>query len=152
MTSEQGRAIKNFVIQGGGVLFYHNTPYISLHSSDLRDVLGAVTAEHPPIRPFKVRIVNPQHPITRDVGDFVVTDEQHFVKYEKDPAHVLLESVNEDGLTWKDLGTSSPAGWAYDHGKGRVCYLAPGHLLSVLWNPEYEKIQRNAARWLLREI
>jgi hypothetical protein len=152
ITPEQGAAVKNFVSQGGGVLFYHNTPFITPYNRDLRDVLGAVTEEHPPIRPFKVRIVNAGHPITRGLIDFVVTDEQHFVKYEKDPQHILLQSVNEDGLTWKNLGTSSPAGWAYDYGKGRVCYLAPGHLLTVLWNPEYEKIQRNAVKWLLKEI
>jgi hypothetical protein len=29
--------------------------------------------------------------------------------------------------------------------------MSPGHLITALWNPEYEKLQRNAARWLLRE-
>jgi type 1 glutamine amidotransferase len=151
ITPEQGKAVKEFVQGGGGALFYHNTTYISPHNEDFRDVLGAVTQQHPPLRPFKVKIVNHDHPITRGVNDFVVTDEQHFVKYEKDPKHLLMQSVNEDGLAFKDLGTSSAAGWAYDYGKGRVCYLAPGHVITALWNPEYEKIQRNAVKWLLRE-
>ena len=151
ITPEQGKAVKEFVQSGGSALFYHNTTYISPHNEDFRDVLGAVTQQHPPLRPFKVKIVNHDHPITRGVNDFVVTDEQHFVKYEKDPKYVLMQSVNEDGLAFKDLGTSSVAGWAYDYGKGRVCYLAPGHVITALWNPEYEKIQRNAVKWLLRE-
>jgi type 1 glutamine amidotransferase len=140
------------VNDGGGALLYHNVPYISPHNEDFRDVLGAVTEQHPPLRPFKVKVVNKDHPITKDVNDFVVTDEQHFVKYDKDPKYLLLESVNENGLTHKDLGTSSAAGWAYDYGKGRVCYLAPGHVITALWNPEYEKLQQNAAKWLLRKI
>lgn len=152
MTVEQGKAVKEFVQNGGGALFYHNVTYISPQNQEFRDVLGAVTREHPPLRPFKVKIVNKEHPITRGVNDFVVTDEQHFVKYEKDPKYILMESVNEDGLTWRDAGTSSVAGWAYDYGKGRVCYLAPGHVITALWNPEYEKIQRNAVKWVLREI
>ena len=151
ITEEQGKAVKEFVQNGGGALFYHNTTYISPHNQDFRDVHGAVTEGHPPLRPFKVKITNNDHPITRGVSDFVVSDEQHFVKYEKDPKHILMQSVNEDGLTWKDLGASSVAGWAYDYGKGRVCYLAPGHVLTALWNPEYEKLQKNAAKWLLRE-
>lgn len=151
ITAEQGKAVKDFAQAGGSVLFYHNTTYISPHNQDFRDVLGAVTQEHPPIRPFKVKIVNHDHPITRGVNDFVVTDEQHFVQYEKDPKYVLMQSVNEDGLGWKELGASSTAGWAYDYGKGRVCYLAPGHLITALWNPEYVKIQQNALKWLLRE-
>jgi type 1 glutamine amidotransferase len=152
ITTEQGRAVKEFVENGGGALFYHNTPYISPHNQDFRDVLGAVTEEHPPLRPFRVKITNRDHPITAGVNDFVVTDEQHFVKYEKDPKYILMQSVNEDGKTWKNLGTTSTAGWAYDFGKGRVCYLAPGHLISALWNPEYVKIQQNAVQWLLRRL
>jgi hypothetical protein len=151
-TPEEGKAVKDFVQGGGAALFYHNCTYISPHNRDFRDVIGAVTLEHPAIRPFKVKIVNHDHPITRGVADFVVTDEQHFEKFEKDPKYVLMQSVNENGLTWRDLGTSSVAGWAYDFGKGRVCYLAPGHTIAALWNPEYEKIQKNAAKWLLKEI
>ena len=150
ITGEQGRAVKDFVQNGGAALFYHNVTYISPHNQDFRDVLGVVTGEQ--LRPFKVKIVNKDHPITRGVSDFMVTDEQHFVKYEKDLKYVLMESVNEDGLTRRDAGASSVAGWAYDYGKGRVCYLAPGHVITALWNPEYEKLQKNAVKWLLREI
>jgi hypothetical protein len=30
--------------------------------------------------------------------------------------------------------------------------MAPGHMISSLWNPEYEKLQKNAIKWLLKEI
>jgi hypothetical protein len=150
ITPAQGKAVKEFVQRGGSALLMHNVTYISPHNDDFRDVLGAVTEGHPPIRTFKVKVKDPDHPITKGVRDFVVTDEQHYVQYQKDPRHLLLESVNEEGLTWRNLGTTSAAGWAYDYGKGRVCYLAPGHLLTALWNPEYVKLQQNAVRWLLR--
>lgn len=152
ITAEQGKAVKEFAANGGGILFYHNVTYISPDNEDFRDVLGAVTEGHPPLRPFKVKVMNRNHPITRDVRDFIVTDEQHFMKYTKDPKYVLLRSVNEDGLTYRNLGSECEAGWAYDYGKGRICYLAPGHMIVDLWNPEYEKLQRNAVRWLLRQI
>lgn len=168
ITAEQGKTVRDFVSRGGGILFYHNVTYISPYNEDFRDVLGAVTRGHPQMRPFKVTIANKDHPITRDVHDFVVTDEQHFVTYAKDPKYVLIRSVNEDGLAYapgpwekehlpiapEDTkpSTTCEAGWAYDYGKGRVCYLAPGHMIVDLWNPEYEKLQQNAARWLLREI
>ncbi len=149
---EQGKAIRDFVTRGGSILFYHNVTYISPYNADFKDVLGAETLGHPPMRPFKVKVVNPEHPITRGVRDFIVTDEQHFMTYQKDPKHVLMRSVNEDGLSYGKWGTSAEAAWAYDYGKGRICYLAPGHMIVDLWNPEYEKLQQNAVRWLLRQI
>jgi hypothetical protein len=104
------------------------------------------------MRPFKVKVVNPDHPITRGVRDFIVTDEQHYMAYDLDPKYVLLRSFNEDGLTYGKWGASCEAGWAYELGKGRICYLAPGHMIANLWNPEFEKLQQNAVRWLLRQI
>jgi len=156
LTAEQGKAVREFVFNGGSAFFYHNNSHVSLASQDYRDVEGAIYTGHPSIRPFKVKIVNPDHPITRGVRDFVVTDEQHYVKYDKDPKYVLMRSLNEDGLSYTgsmgDQGTSCEAGWAYDYGEGRVCFMAPGHMITVLWNPEYEKLQKNAVRWLLKEI
>ena len=155
MTDEQGRGIKQWVQEGGSLWAFHNNSQTSLMNKDYRDVEGAIYVGHPPIRPFKVKITNPEHAITKGVKDFVVTDEQHYVVYDKDPKDVLARSVNENGLTYKDqagrTNNSAEAVWAYDYGKGRVCFMAPGHMIAVLWNPEYEKMQRNAAKWLLRE-
>jgi len=49
----------------------------------------------------------------------MVNDEQHFVAYDKDPKHVILESENLDGLEYENHGRKSVAGWAYPYGKGR---------------------------------
>jgi type 1 glutamine amidotransferase len=101
-----------------------------------------------------VSVVNKEHPITREVQDFIVNDEQHFVTYDKDSKYILLRSENIDGLTdiseGKDLGAKAIAGWAYDFGKGRVVFAAVGHTLHALWQPEYFKLQKNSVRWLLR--
>lgn len=151
MTQAQGQAVRAFVMEGGAALFYHNATYIATNNPDFREVLGAVTKGHPPVRPFRVEITHPEHPIVRGASSFLVTDEQHFMTYDKDPDSVFMRSINEEGLSYRDLGSSCAAGWAYDCGLGRVCYLAPGHIIPALWNPEYEKIQQNAVRWLLRQ-
>lgn len=151
MRPEQGKAVKEFVRNGGAALFYHNVSHVSLSNADFRDVEGAAYAGHPPVRAFRVRITDRGHPVTRGVSDFLVTDEQHYVIYDKDPKHVFMRSENADGLDYDGKGPSCEAGWAYDYGKGRVCFLAPGHMISALWNPEYVKLQKNAANWLLRK-
>jgi type 1 glutamine amidotransferase len=149
---EQGRAVKEFVEKGGGFYAMHNSSHISLSSKEYRDVMGGAFDGHPPVRPFKVRITNPEHPITRGVSDFMVTDEQHYVIYDKDPKYILMRSENLDGLRFEKKGTSAIAGWAYDYGKGRIAFTGPGHNLHSMWQPEYVKIQENAVRWLLRMI
>jgi len=152
MRPKQGKAVKEFVRNGGAALFYHNVSHVSLSSADFRDVEGAAYAGHPPVRAFRIRITDRGHPITRGVNDFLVTDEQHYVMYDKDPKYVFMRSENVEGLDFDVKGPSCEAGWAYDYGKGRVCFLAPGHMISVLWNPEYVKLQKNAVNWLMRRL
>ena len=155
ITDDQCKDIKRWVQEGGSLWAWHNNSRLSLMRRDYRDVQGATIIGHPPVRPFKVKITNHDHPITKGVNDFVVTDEQHFLVYEKDPKHVLAMSVNEDGLTYSDRdgkqSTTCEAVWAYDYGKGRVCFMAPGHAMTALWNPEFEKMQKNAVKWLLHQ-
>jgi type 1 glutamine amidotransferase len=154
ITGEQGAAIRGFVQAGGALYALHNSSHISLSSKEYREVMGGAYIDHPPLRPFKVSVVNKEHPITCGVQDFIVNDEQHFVTYDKDPRYILLRSENIDGLTdiseGKDLGSKAIAGWAYDFGKGRVVFTAIGHTLHAMWQPEYFKLQKNAVRWLLR--
>ena len=152
LREEQAVALKEFVMAGNGFYSLHNNSHVSLSSKTYRDVMGGAYIGHPPLRPFKVRVVNSNHPITRGIGDFFVNDEQHFVHYDKDPKHILLEAENVDGLAFEDLGTRSVAGWAYEYGQGRVVFTSPGHTIHALWAPEYLKLQRRAVRWLLKEI
>lgn len=152
LTEEQALALQEFVRAGNGFYSLHNNSHVSLSSKTYRDVMGGAYIGHPPLRPFKVRIVNTSHAITQGIRDFFVTDEQHYVEYDKDPKNILLEAENVDGLTFENRGTKSIAGWAYDYGSGRVAFTSPGHTIHALWAPEYVKLQRRAMQWLLKQI
>jgi type 1 glutamine amidotransferase len=165
ITEAQGQVVKEFVSNGGCFYSYHNNAFVSRSSKNYRDVQGGYALSHPPLRPFKVRIVNKDHPITHDVKDFMVDDEQHYLIYDKDPKNILLKSENVDGLTYiatypdpndpnpqpKNWGSTSVSGWAHEYGKGRVAFTAIGHTIHAMWNPEHIKMQKNAIRWLLRQ-
>ena len=154
MKPEQGKAVRQFTEAGGGALFLHNTTNVSLADPDFRHVMGGAYTGHPPIRTFKVKVLGDESGSSHHPGhirDFVVTDEQHYMTYDKDPRFLFLQTVNEDGLTYQNYGATAPGGWSYDYGKGRVCYMSPGHMLTDLWNPEYVKLQHNAVRWLMRQ-
>ena len=165
ITEDQGAAVRDFVAAGNGFYSLHNNAFVSRSSKNYRDIQGGLALSHPPLRPFKVRIVNKEHPVTRGVEDFMVTDEQHFLIYDKDPKNILLHGENIDGLSYTpsandlagsgletstNLGTVSISGWAHEHGKGRVVFTAVGHTIDAMWQPEHLKMQKNAVRWLLR--
>jgi type 1 glutamine amidotransferase len=168
ITEEQGQAVKDFVTAGNGLYSFHSSCFISRSSENYRDVQGGVGLNHPPLRPFKVRVVNKEHPVTQGVEDFMVADEQHYTIYDKDPKNILLHSENLDGLTFeatlrdpkeggpeasgppRNLGTTSISGWAHEFGSGRVVFTAIGHTIHAMWEPEYLKLQKNAVKWLLK--
>ena len=154
MTREQGKFIKRWVKNGGSLWAFHNNSHCSVMNEDYRDVEGAAYTGHPRVRPFWVRITNHDHPITQGIEDFQVVDEQHYMTYDKDPKFILADSSDEgdDPVYTDNAGRTSskaPAVWAYDYGEGRVCFMGPGHMISVMWNPEYEKLQKNGLLWLM---
>jgi type 1 glutamine amidotransferase len=168
VTEEQGQAVKEFVAAGNGLYSLHSNAFVSRSSKNYRDVQGGVGLNHPPLRPFKVRVVNKEHPVTQGIEDFMVTDEQHYTIYDKDPKNILLHSENVDGLTFdavlrdpkeggpeasgprQNLGTTAISGWAHEYGQGKVVFTAMGHTIHSMWQPEYIKLQKNAVRWLLK--
>lgn len=154
ITQEQSNAIKDFVAGGGGFYALHNCSNISVspNGKAYREVMGGAYIGHPPLRPFQVHATENKHPITEGMTPFVVNDEQHYVDYDKDPKHIILEAENVDGLKFQNLGAKSVSGWAYDFGSGRVVFTAVGHTIHAMWNPQYIEIQKRSVRWLLKQI
>ena len=139
----QEEVIENFVLRGGGFLAFHNSGWGYPWQGAYRRVLGGYYIGHPPMAPFNVLVVNPDHPITKGVQAFTITDEQHWLWFDYDRVTLLLVNQGQDGR-------QSAAGWAYEYGSGRVVFLANGHTPEAHAHPEFTRLKRNAIRWLLR--
>ena len=143
MTEAQQQAIWDFVHNGGGFLPLHNAQGLYPPDGLYYKLLGGDYGGHPKPYVFTIRVENRDHPITAGVEDFEIFDEQHMVKYYLDREHLLLRSIARDN-------TAAPAGWWREMGKGRLCYLAPGHTPDALGHPMMQRLLRNAMRWCLR--
>ncbi|HSB15594.1 MAG TPA: ThuA domain-containing protein [Bryobacteraceae bacterium] len=143
MTDAQQKAIWDFVQEGGGFLALHNAQGIYPPGGLYYKLFGGDYGGHPPPYVFTIRVENKNHPITAGVEDFEIFDEQHTVKYYLDREHLLLRSLAKDNL-------AAEAGWWREVGKGRFCYLAPGHTTEALTHPMMQRLIRNSVRWLLR--
>jgi type 1 glutamine amidotransferase len=143
MTPEQEQAVVAFVEGGGGLLALHNSPGLYPEGGPYLRLLGATFKGHGPLEEFRVRVLDPHHPITRGVSDYEIADEQHVPLPDRDKVHLLLESRSEEGVV-------GAAGWAYEPKKGRVAYLANGHTRDALVHPQFQLLLQNAARWCIR--
>jgi len=143
MTDEQQQAVWDFVDNGGGFLALHNSQGIYPPGGLYYKLFGGDYGGHPKPYVFTVRVENKDHPITAGVEDFEIYDEQHTVKYYLDKEHLLLRTIARDNL-------AAPGGWWREMGKGRFCYLSPGHTPDALNHPMMQRLIRNAANWLLR--
>ena len=143
MTDDQQKAIWDFVEKGGGFLGVHNAHTMYPPKGLYYKLFGGDFGGHPKPYTFTIRVENKKHPITAGIEDFDIFDEQHMSKYSLDQEHLLLRSVARDNQ-------QAAAGWWQEVGKGRFCYLSPGHTPEALNHPMVQRLIRNAARWLLR--
>ncbi len=145
MSLEQEQAVVKFAKGGGSFLNLHNSLGLYPPAGPYLKLVGGRYIGHGPYERFRVEVADPNHPITEGAADFTTADEQHTpVIYDESKVHLLLTSR-------MDNGTSVPAGWVREVGKGRVCHLAGGHPVEPLVHPTYQRILRNAVEWCLRK-
>lgn len=143
MTDAQQQAIWDFVERGGGFLALHNAHTAFPPGGLYYKIFGGDFGGHPKPYTFTIRVENANHPITAGVEDYEIFDEHHMSKYFLDQDHLLLRSIARDNA-------QAPAGWWRELGKGRFCYLTPGHTPEALNHPMTQRLIRNAMRWCLR--
>jgi type 1 glutamine amidotransferase len=89
---------------------------------------------------FKVRIVNPQNPVTTGLTDFEIFDETYKGFYVEDGVTPLL--------TTDETTSTSIIGWSKTYGKARVVTLQSGHDVPTFENPNYRKLLKQAIEWV----
>jgi hypothetical protein len=118
ITDEQLLGLLKFVESGKGYVGVHSAADSFRDSPTYRSFVGGHFVTHPSYRQYQVSVVDPEHPITKDMDEFCVTDEQYITSWDT-RNHVLATAL------WK--GGTVPVVWTKDWGKGRVCWIALGH-------------------------
>ncbi|MCD6231093.1 ThuA domain-containing protein [Candidatus Aerophobetes bacterium] len=118
ITDAQKNGLLNFVASGKGYVGIHSAADSFRECPEYRAMVGGYFVTHPHYREYQVSVVDSQHPITKDLTEFMVTDEQYILDF--DPRVNILCSA-----LWK--GKAMPVAWTKNWGKGRVFYLALGH-------------------------
>ena len=91
---------------------------------------------------FNVKVVNPNHPVTKGVGDFEIFDETYKGYYVADDVTFLLTT---------DESSSEPViGWAKKYSKAKIVVLQSGHDTPTFENPNYRKLLKQAIEWVYK--
>ena len=138
ITDAQKNGLLNYVASGKGFVGFHSAGDSFRECPDYRAMIGGHFVRHPKYREYQVSIVDAEHPITKDLDEFMVTDEQYILDY--DPrVNVLASALHK--------GAAMPVVWTKDWGKGRVYYLALGHDGKACQHPMFKLLLQRGALW-----
>jgi len=138
LTDGQKNGLLNWISGGKGFAGIHSAAASFRECPEFRCMLGGFFVTHPKPRRYQVSVVDPEHPITRDMLEFFVTDEMYITDY--DPRVSVLASS-----LWK--GEKVPVVWTKSWGDGRVYYLALGHDVEACRDENFETLLVCGSLW-----
>lgn len=118
ISDPQLMGLLNWVRAGGRFITFHSGGDSFRDCPAYRDLVGGYFVTHPHYRTYQVSVKDPEHPITRGIDEFLITDEQYILSWDA-RNHILANAL------WK--GELMPVAWVKDYGAGKVFYCALGH-------------------------
>ncbi|HJP77846.1 MAG TPA: ThuA domain-containing protein, partial [Pseudonocardiaceae bacterium] len=146
---DQQAALADAVAGGKGLLALHASCVLDEDTDHtMIELLGCRYLSHGPGHhegTYEVH-VDGDHPITNGVTNFTLFDEY----YEIGISNNGISNLGIRVLAWRDApgGRTEPVLYVREHGLGRVCYFALGHDMRAWGQPMFQRIARQAIRWV----
>lgn len=133
-------SLDEFVSGGGGFFALHSASASFKKHEGFFRILGGRFVTHGPVAEYTVRQCE---------SDLLFASTDQFSLYDELYIHEY-DSENEiHFLTGRSNG-AEPVVWTRLYGKGRVCYVAPGHRAASLLNPQIRAIITRGLGWVVR--
>jgi len=139
LSEEQEAGLCGFVADGGGYVGIHSASDSFKNSDRYWEMVGGRFAGHGH-GTFTVHIYDKDHPITRDMKDFEITDETYRHNYHRNAQMRSLLRIERDG-------ERQSMGWVSHYGKGRVFYTGLGHGRKAWTNPHFQRLVVRGMYW-----
>jgi len=156
ITGEQSGGLLNAVRGGLGFAGWHGGVIDSFRNdTEYQWMTGGQWVAHPGgcIPAYTVNIVDPDHEITKGIGDFELPDTEQYYCHTDPGNHVLCTTTftGEHGETDQyPAGTVMPYAWTRGYGKGRVFVAAWGHTHKDFDVPAALEIVMRGLMWASR--
>lgn len=142
--AEAQKNLAGFVERGGGLVVLHFGCGAFEDWPEYANLAGRVWDQknsHDPRGPFTVRVVDRNHPITRNLGDFETDDELYICLKGDRPIDLLATARSK--VTRRD----HPMAFAFDYGKGKVFHTTLGHDARAMQTPAFGELVRRGTLW-----
>ncbi|MEO5891375.1 MAG: PVC-type heme-binding CxxCH protein [Ferruginibacter sp.] len=138
ITPGQEKALLGFVKNGKGFIPLHCASWCFRNSPEVVELIGGQFKSHR-YDSFPAVIIQPDHPVMKDVPAFTTTDETYVHDKISKNIQVLSERVEGDH--------HEPYTWVRTYGTGRVFYTAYGHDEITFNNPGFLTLVKNGILW-----
>ena len=164
-------ALFDVVRAGTPLLGLHAAPYTVRMIEGGPEAIGASYIKrfpHLPYQPVTVRVYEKDHPVTRGVEDFQITDELYcldgltpdvtvlagYEGREANAPYLLREGQppdprHDDAHAWRAQQQRAPLVYVKTLERGKICVNALGHDGQAIANPGFRQLSVQAVRWLL---
>jgi type 1 glutamine amidotransferase len=142
LTDEQEEGIIDFVDDGKKLFGIHSATVVGEEHRKYIDLIGGRFVHHPRRHEFQVKIEDRDHPITKGIVDFKITDELYVLDRTPKGAHVLATAL------WED----KPQPLIYTKSEGRVLYNALGHDQSAHNHHAFRRLVIQGVRWTINSL
>jgi type 1 glutamine amidotransferase len=129
--------LDSFVKNGGGILAIHSATASFKDEPHYFEIIGGRFIGHGAVEDFVVRPVKSD--IFAGVEAFTIKDELYL--------HELQPGI-EVHFTAQHEEQTVPVVWTYHYGKGKVCYVVPGHVAASMKHPAVQEILQRGLRWV----
>ena len=140
--------LQDHLAGGGALLGIHSSATSLTTMPEWPAILGGSWVRgrsmHPPQSEATISLSTGQHPITKDLTDFVIFDERYSYLQTQPDITVLYEH-SHDGLR-------HPLVWARQSDRHRVVYDGLGHDTASYDSAGHVELLRRSVRWLLRDL
>lgn len=136
--------LQRFVQQGKGLVLLHFSCGAWSGWPEFEKLAGRVwdkVQTHDPHGPFRVDIVDQDHPVTRGLESFETVDELYFCLTGEQPITVLATA--HSNVTGQD----HPMAFVFQYGAGRVFHTPLGHDVKAFTLPGPAELIRRGCAW-----
>jgi len=134
---------------GKGLVFLHHSLASYQNWNEFKPIIGGkyheeknspATSTYQHDVTFKIKIADSKHPITKGITDFEILDEVY--------GNTEVLSDVTPLLTADHPQSSKTIGWTHQKENSRIVYIQPGHDKNGWFNPNYQKLVKQAIAYV----